>query len=85
MSFSYFLYLCSFPPLQNRKNLPTGTKLDTDPLTAETDGLAATKSSTFPDQMELQNLLQKLSGHSLETRQASGLGDTDSLSSQTSG
>ncbi|XP_053184200.1 alsin-like [Scomber japonicus] len=67
-----------------QKNLSTGTKLDADPLTAETDGLAATKSSTFPDQVELQNLLQKLSGHSLETRQASGLGDTDSLSSQTS-
>lgn len=84
MSFSYFHNLRLFPQWENRKNLPPGTKLDSDPLT-ETDGLAASKNSAFPDEMELQNLLQKLSGHSLETRHASALGDTDSLSSQTSG
>ncbi|KAM7380722.1 hypothetical protein PAMP_003997 [Pampus punctatissimus] len=75
-----------------KKNLPAGTNLEpdehTDPLT-QTDNnpksqTLSAKSSVFPDEMELQNPLQKLSGHSLETRHASGPGDTDSLSSQTS-
>ncbi|KAM7407669.1 hypothetical protein PAMA_003415 [Pampus argenteus] len=71
-----------------QKNLPAGTKLEpdehTDPLT-QTDGNPKSHPlAVFPDDMELHNPLQKLSGHSLETRHASGPGDTDSLSSQTS-
>ncbi|XP_074515820.1 alsin-like isoform X1 [Sebastes fasciatus] len=74
-------------PLSNTKqtNLPVG---QTHPL-SETDGNAlsgwrANKNSAFPDAMELQNILQKLSSHSLEMRHTTGLGDTDSLSSYTS-
>ncbi|XP_035532248.1 alsin-like isoform X4 [Morone saxatilis] len=73
-----------------QKNLPVGT--DSDPLT-QTDGSPTSrplsgwrskKNSAFPDETELQNLLQKLSSHSLEMRHTSGPGDTDSLSSYTS-
>ncbi|XP_072768125.1 alsin-like isoform X2 [Nerophis lumbriciformis] len=47
-------------------------------------GLTDKKKRAFPNELELQNLLQKLSGHSLEMQNSSGLGDSDSLSSQTS-
>lgn len=43
------------------------------------------KRSALCDEMELHNLLQKLSGHSLELHENSVPGDTDSLSSHTSG
>ncbi|XP_067459329.1 alsin-like isoform X2 [Thunnus thynnus] len=78
-----------------QENLPAGTKLESeghaDPLT-QTDGSPKSQplsgwtanKNSFNDELELQNLLQKLSGHSLEMRHASGPGDTDSLSSQTS-
>ncbi|XP_030284576.1 alsin-like isoform X4 [Sparus aurata] len=75
-----------------QKNLPVGTRLEPDGLT-ETDGSPkshplsgwrSNKNSALSDERELQNLLQKLSGHSLETPDISGLGDTDSLSSYTS-
>ncbi|XP_076603108.1 alsin-like isoform X2 [Chaetodon auriga] len=79
-----------------QKNLPAGTTLEpgeqTDPLT-QTDGSPRShplpgwrskKNSAFHDELELQNLLQKLSSHSLEMHQSSGPGDTDSLSSYTS-
>ncbi|XP_034042312.1 alsin-like isoform X2 [Thalassophryne amazonica] len=39
---------------------------------------------TFTDETELQNLLQKLSGYSLEMQQTTGTADTSSLSSHTS-
>ncbi|KAL6100615.1 als2 [Pungitius sinensis] len=42
------------------------------------------KNPTFPNEAELQNLLQKLSSHSLEMRHSIGPGDTDSMSSYTS-
>ncbi|XP_024919902.1 alsin-like isoform X5 [Cynoglossus semilaevis] len=42
------------------------------------------KRSALCDEMELHNLLQKLSGHSLELHENSVPGDTDSLSSHTS-
>ncbi|KAG7502317.1 alsin-like isoform X2 [Solea senegalensis] len=44
----------------------------------------ANKNSAFPDDLVLQNLLQKFSGHSLEMQHTSVPGDTDSLSSHTS-
>ncbi|XP_044073201.1 alsin-like isoform X3 [Siniperca chuatsi] len=79
-----------------QKNLPVDTKLEpdghADPLT-QTDGSPmshplsgwrANENSTFPDEMEIQKLLQKLSSQSLEMRHTTGLGDTDSLSSYTS-
>nr|XP_046260313.1 alsin-like isoform X3 [Scatophagus argus] len=79
-----------------QRNFPVGTKLEpdghADPLT-QTDGSPkshplsgwrSNKNSAFPDELELQNLLQKLSGHSLEMHHTAGPGDTDSLSSYTS-
>lgn len=92
--FLFQSFVCfPFVPLYNRKNLPVGTRLEPDGLT-ETDGSPkshplsgwrSNKNSALSDERELQNLLQKLSGHSLETPDISGLGDTDSLSSYTSG
>ncbi|XP_041806349.1 alsin-like isoform X4 [Chelmon rostratus] len=75
------------------KNLPAGTKLEPDDPLTQTDGspksqplpgCRSNKKSAFPDEMELQSLLQKLSCHSLEMHHTSGPGDTDSLSSYTS-
>lgn len=98
--FSVSLLSLSLPSLHHknfRKNVPVGTKLEPDdhidPL-AQTDGSPkshplsgwrANKNSAFPDEMEVKNLLQKLSSHSLEMHHTTGPGDTDSLSSYTSG
>ncbi|XP_040003965.1 alsin-like isoform X1 [Xiphias gladius] len=60
------------------------TQTDSSPKSHPLSGWGANKNSVFPDEMELQNLLQKLSGHSLETQHTTGPGDTDSLSSHTS-
>ncbi|XP_069388473.1 alsin-like isoform X5 [Paralichthys olivaceus] len=60
------------------------TQTDGRPVSHPLSCWGANKNSAFPDEMELQNLLQKLSGHSLEMQPVSGPGDTDSLSSQTS-
>ncbi|XP_054642084.1 alsin-like isoform X2 [Dunckerocampus dactyliophorus] len=63
-----------------------------DPIT-ETDSHATSytlpaltdkQKSALPNELDLQNLLQKLSGHSLEMQKSIRLGDTDSLSSHTS-
>uniref|UniRef100_A0A672IXI3 Alsin Rho guanine nucleotide exchange factor ALS2 n=1 Tax=Salarias fasciatus TaxID=181472 RepID=A0A672IXI3_SALFA len=49
-------------------------------------GWRPNKSSAFSDEQQLQNILKKLSAHSLETQQPqTGSGDSDSLSSHTSG
>ncbi len=90
--------LFSFLSLQNfRKNLPVDSKLEpdghADPLTQADgspkshplSGWRANENSAFPDEIELQNLLRKLSIQSLEMHHAAGPGDTDSLSSYTSG
>ncbi|XP_027146712.1 alsin isoform X2 [Larimichthys crocea] len=79
-----------------QKNLPVGTKFESDgpadPLT-QTDsspksqppsGWGSNKNSAFADETALQNLLQKLSSHSLEMHHTPGPGDSDSLSSYTS-
>nr|XP_020470120.1 alsin-like [Monopterus albus] len=79
-----------------QKNFPVSAHLEpdghTDPL-SQTDGSPkshvlsgwkANKNSTFPDEMEIQNLLHKLSDHSLEMQHTTGPGDSDSLSSHTS-
>ncbi|XP_077584361.1 alsin-like [Stigmatopora nigra] len=50
------------------------------PLPALTDK----KKPDLPNELELHNLLQKLSGHSLAMQHSSRLGDADSLSSHTS-
>ncbi|XP_068185150.1 alsin-like isoform X2 [Antennarius striatus] len=71
------------------KNVPVG---HTDPLT-QTDGSPrshllsgwrSNKKSALIHEVEFQNLLQRLSNHSLEMQPTSGPGDTDSLSSYTS-
>ncbi|XP_045909587.1 alsin-like isoform X3 [Micropterus dolomieu] len=79
-----------------QKNLPVHTKLEpgghTDPLTQSDSSLRshplsgwrASDNSAFPDEMDIQNLLQKISSQSLEMRHIAGPGDTDSLSSYTS-
>ncbi|XP_018537544.1 alsin isoform X2 [Lates calcarifer] len=79
-----------------QKNLPVGadlepdeetnhlTQVDGSPKSHPLSGWRASKNSAFSDEVELQNLLQKLSGHSLEMQNTSGPGDTDSLSSHTS-
>ncbi|KAM9851347.1 alsin-like [Aulostomus maculatus] len=60
------------------------TQTDGSPTSHPLTGSRANKNSAFFDGMELQNLLQKLSDHSLETQHSRGPGDTDSLSSHTS-
>uniref|UniRef100_A0A7N8XQ27 Alsin-like n=1 Tax=Mastacembelus armatus TaxID=205130 RepID=A0A7N8XQ27_9TELE len=60
------------------------TQPDGTPMLCPLSGWRANKNSVFPDEVELQSLLQKLSGSSLETQQTTGPGDTDSLSSHTS-
>ncbi|GLD59059.1 alsin-like isoform X3 [Lates japonicus] len=60
------------------------TQTDRSPKSHPLSGWRASKNSAFSDEVELQNLLQKLSGHSLEMQHTSGPGDTDSLSSHTS-
>lgn len=84
-----------YPFPKFRKNLSANVESDghSDPLAQTGDGPMAhpqsgretNKKPSFPDEIELQNLLQKLSAHSLEMHNAAGLGDTDSLSSHTSG
>ncbi|XP_034741033.1 alsin-like isoform X3 [Etheostoma cragini] len=71
------------------KNLSGGhthplTDTDGSPKSHLLSGWEANKNSAFPDELELQNLLQKLSSHSFEMRHTTGPGDTDSLSSYTS-
>uniref|UniRef100_A0A3B4Z270 Alsin Rho guanine nucleotide exchange factor ALS2 a n=1 Tax=Seriola lalandi dorsalis TaxID=1841481 RepID=A0A3B4Z270_SERLL len=61
------------------------TQTDGSPKSYSLSGWRANKNSTFPDETELQSLLQKLSGHTLETQHTTGPGDSDSLSSHTSG
>lgn len=93
----FLLHLSFFIYFSSRKNLPVDTKLEhdgpTDPLT-QTDGSpkshplsgwTSNKNSAFPDETELQNLLQKLSVHPVEMHRIAGPGDSDSLSSYTSG
>ncbi|KAG7241695.1 hypothetical protein INR49_025160 [Caranx melampygus] len=60
------------------------TQTDGSPKSHSLLGWRANKNSDFSDETELQSLLQKLSGHSLETHHTSGPGDSDSLSSHTS-
>ncbi|XP_029967900.1 alsin isoform X2 [Salarias fasciatus] len=74
-----------------QKNHPVGTKLDvqTDSRShvgrSLQSGWRPNKSSAFSDEQQLQNILKKLSAHSLETQQPqTGSGDSDSLSSHTS-
>nr|XP_057937241.1 alsin-like isoform X2 [Doryrhamphus excisus] len=59
---------------------------ETDSLTTSypVTGLTDKYKCALPHELELQNLLQKLSGHSLEMQNSSRHGDTDSLSSHTS-
>ena len=66
-----------------RTSLPGGqTDTDGSSKSHPASGWRANKNASFPDQQELQNILQKLSRQSLE---ATTPGDTDSLSSYTSG
>ncbi|XP_049905725.1 alsin-like isoform X1 [Epinephelus moara] len=70
-------------------NPPTGhthplTETDGSPKSYPLSGWRANKNPAFPDETQLQNLLRKLSSHSLEMRHTTGPGDTDSLSSYTS-
>lgn len=86
------LYFCFLPLFFLRENLPGDTRSEPDgqtDTTAQTDGgpkshpptgWTSTKNFAFPDELEVQNILQKLSNHPLEKH-----GDTDSLSSYTSG
>ncbi|XP_069554738.1 alsin isoform X1 [Brachyistius frenatus] len=60
------------------------TQADGSPRALPFSGWKANKKSAYPDELELQSLLEKLSGQSLETQHATGTGDTDSLSSHTS-
>ncbi|KAM8856113.1 alsin-like isoform 2-T3 [Spinachia spinachia] len=65
------------PPVVNAPHLnETEDRPGAQPL----PGWRTSKNPAFPDGAELQNLLQRLSGHSLEI----GPGDTDSMSSYTS-
>ncbi|XP_077435486.1 alsin-like isoform X2 [Vanacampus margaritifer] len=76
-------------PLAVTENEPDG---HADPLT-QTDScttsyplpaLTDKKKPALTNELELHNLLQKLSGHSLEMQHSRRLGDADSLSSHTS-
>ncbi|XP_072253374.1 alsin-like isoform X2 [Leuresthes tenuis] len=79
-----------------QRNLPGYTKHEQEVHTdsvSQTDGSptvhlipdsTTNKNSAFHDELELQNLLEKFSGHSLESQHTMGIGDTDSLSSHTS-
>ncbi|CAN9497900.1 unnamed protein product [Ophioblennius macclurei] len=53
-------------------------------FTSLQSGRRLNKSLAFSDEQQLQNILKKLSVHSLETQHTTGTGDTDSLSSHTS-
>ncbi|XP_075965332.1 alsin-like [Anarhichas minor] len=85
--------LCSFSEDVNsntkQTNLPVGhipplNEGDGGPKSHPLPGWRANKNPAFPEEAELQNLLRKLSSHSLEMRHTTGPGDTDSLSSFTS-
>ncbi|XP_029314929.1 alsin-like isoform X3 [Cottoperca gobio] len=70
-------------------NLPVGhthprTETDGSPKSHSLSGWRSNKNSAFSDEMEINNLLQKLSSHPLEMQHTAGPGDTDSLSSYTS-
>ncbi|XP_057708609.1 alsin-like isoform X2 [Corythoichthys intestinalis] len=87
----------SYSISDNKENvLLAGTDIEpdehADPLT-QTDSctpsyplpaLTDKKKPDLPNELELHNLLQKLSGHSLAMQHSSRLGDADSLSSHTS-
>ncbi|XP_042350663.1 alsin-like [Plectropomus leopardus] len=60
------------------------TNTDGSPNSHPLSGWRAKKNSAFSDEVELQNLLQKLSSQSVEMQHTTGPGDTDSLSSYTS-
>ncbi|KAM3608464.1 uncharacterized protein V6R79_026113 [Siganus canaliculatus] len=57
------------------------TETDGSPRSKLLSGWRSNRNSPFSDEVELQNILQKLSRHSLEAHQTSGSGDTDSVSS----
>ncbi|KAM9343957.1 alsin-like [Pholidichthys leucotaenia] len=69
------------PELENHTDSITET--DGNLKTYLLSGWRANKNSSFTDELELQNILEKLSGQSLEA-QHTRTGDTDSLSSHTS-
>ncbi|TKS67420.1 Alsin Amyotrophic lateral sclerosis 2 protein -like protein [Collichthys lucidus] len=60
------------------------TQTDSSPKSQPPSGWGSNKNSAFADETALQNLLQKLSSHSLEMHHTTGPGDSDSLSSYTS-
>ncbi|XP_047457325.1 alsin-like isoform X2 [Mugil cephalus] len=60
------------------------TLSDGSPKAHPSSDQRANKNAASPDELELQKLLEKLSGHSLEPRHTTGTGDDDSLSSHTS-
>uniref|UniRef100_A0A3B4ZP77 Alsin Rho guanine nucleotide exchange factor ALS2 a n=1 Tax=Stegastes partitus TaxID=144197 RepID=A0A3B4ZP77_9TELE len=86
--------LCPFNILHNCRKSSSRLGLDehTEPVT-QTDGSPkahtlsgwrSNKNSAFTNELELQNLLEKLSGQTLEAHHTTWTGDTDSLSSHTS-
>lgn len=89
--FSCLLYLLQFyridPAVHSiaEPHVQADTLAQTDPVSHPLSAWRVNKNSSFPDEIELRNLLHKLSARSLETQHITALGDTDSLSSHTSG
>lgn len=72
-------------PVESDVDAVTLTQTDGSPKSHPLPGWRANKNPSFTDELELQNILHKLSVHSLETQSTSAPGDTDSVSSHTSG
>ncbi|KAM4561620.1 alsin-like isoform 1-T2 [Fundulus diaphanus] len=79
-----------------QRNLPACSRLEPEgnrtECVSQTDGSpkanpavdwAATKDSAFSDDLELQSMLEKLSGQTSESQDVTATGDTDSMSSHT--
>ncbi|XP_026231827.1 alsin-like isoform X2 [Anabas testudineus] len=71
-------------PVESDVDAVTLTQTDGSPKSHPLPGWRANKNPSFTDELELQNILHKLSVHSLETQSTSAPGDTDSVSSHTS-
>ncbi|KAF7216143.1 alsin isoform X1 [Nothobranchius furzeri] len=78
--------LCRTLPVSAESEESTDSESQTDGRSKDhlVSSWRTNKNSDFPDELELQNLLEKLSDHSLESDRTTAAGDADSVSSHTS-
>ncbi|XP_017279385.1 alsin isoform X2 [Kryptolebias marmoratus] len=71
-------------PVELMENSDSHSQTDSSPTVRLVSGWRTNKNSTFPDESEVQNLLEKLSDQSSESQHTTGTLDSDSVSSHNS-